>query len=219
MNVQEKEKQQKMIVQNLKGIESATAAAVTIKDTFSKKLQDLIMHGSQTYSQEFLEKEIQKVKSDFAAKMTTANDDIAKRLEELRTLIHDRDEALDLSNPALTSALSLIQTIGSNLTYEDAQKINKNFAYDQSALNAIRSAYQAFGVSHTGKIDSLIYNVDEVIEGLKGLAYDGFVRDGSINFFSGKLSKFAALEGATVEALPDAQGANDSIRRAAGLPV
>ena len=219
MNVQEKEKQQKMIVQNIKGIESATAAAVTVKDTFGKKLKDLTMHGSQTYSQEFLEKEIQKVKSDFAAKMTTVNDDIANRLEELRTLIHDRDSVLDLSNPALTSALSLIQTIGSGITYEQATKINANFIHDQSSLTAIRDSYKARGVSNAGKIDSLIYNVEEVIEGLKKLAYDGFVRDGSINTFSAKLGKLATLEGTTVETLPDVQGFNDSVRRGAGLPV
>ena len=219
MNVQEKEKQQKMIVQNIKGIESATAAAVTVKDTFGKKLKDLTMHGSQTYSQEFLEKEIQKVKSDFAAKMTTVNDDIANRLEELRTLIQDRDSVLDLSNPSLGNALNLIQVIGSALTYESAQQINAGFLHDLSALRAIRTAYQSRGATNTGKIDDLIYNADEVIEGLKTLAYDGFVRDGSINFFAGKLSKFAALEGATVEALPDMQGVNDSFRRGAGLPV
>jgi len=219
MNVQEKEKQQKMIVQNIKGIESATAAAVAVKDKFRETMNNLTMHGMETYSQEFLEKKVQETKNDLAAKMTKVNDDIAARLEELRTLINDRDAVLDLGNPALTSALSLIQTIGSGITYEQATKINANFIHDQSSLTAIRDSYKARGVSNTGKIDSLIYNVDEVIEGLKKLAYDGFVRDGSINTFSAKLGKLATLEGTTIETLPDMQGVNDSFRRGAGLPV
>lgn len=219
MNTQEKEKQQRMIVQNLTGIESATKAAVTIKDTFGKKLKDLTMTGSETYSPEYLEKEIQKVKSDFAAKMKTANDGIVRSLEELRTLLNDRDAVLDLSNPALTNALSLIQTIGSGLSYEQAQQINANFLHDLSALRAIRAAYEAQAVVGLGNIDGLIYNVDETINTLESLAYQGLVQDGSINFFASKLSKFATLEGATVEAMPDVQGANASMRRAAGLTV
>lgn len=219
MNTIEKEKQQKSIVQNLGGIDLAVKAAVTAKDGYRAKIQDLTQHGTKTYTQEHIEQAMNKIKSDMAASMVTVSQDIAKRLDELGKLIHERDAVLDLSNPALSNALSLIQTIGGGLTYEDAVKINANFTHDQSALNAIRAAYKARGVVSTGKIDSLIYNADEVINGLKELAYQAFVQDGSINFFADKLGKLVSLEGTTIETLPDMQGADEAMRRAAGLRV
>ena len=219
MNAIEKEKAQKMIVQNLKGIESATKTAVTEKNASLAKIKDLTMNGTRDYSPEYVEKEIVKVKADLQAKMTMANTDIAKRLEELRTLLHDRDAVLDLSNPALTNALSLIQTIGSALKFEEAQKINANFLHDQSSLRAFRAAYLSRGVVSPGNIDALIYNADQTIDNLKELAFQGFVQDGSVNFFATKLDILARLEGTSVEKIPDEQGAMDAIRRSAGLPV
>lgn len=219
MNTIEKENQQKKIVTNIKGIESATAEAVKAKDAYRATLRDLNMRGTQTFSHEYLEKEINKIKGDFASKMTAVNDNMVKRLDELQTLIHDRDSALDLNNPALSSAMTSIQTIGSSLTHEQAVKINANLMHDQSALNLIRSAYEARGVTSTGNIDGLIYDLESEIEKLKELAYDGFVREGSINTFANRLAKLATIEGATIEKSPDAQGLDDAWRRGAGLRV
>jgi hypothetical protein len=219
MNTIEKENQQKKIVTNIKGIETATAEAVKVKDTYRGILRDLNMHGTQTFSPEYLEKEINKIKGDFAAKMTAVNTNMVKRLDDLQTLIQDRDSVLDLGNPALSSAMTSIQTIGSSLSHEQAVKINQNFYNDQNALNMIRSAYQVHDVINTGKIDGLIYDVESEIEKLKELAYDGFVREGSINTFANRLAKLAEIEGVTIEKNPDKQSLDDSWRRGAGLKV
>lgn len=218
MNTQEKEKVQKMIVQNLEGIDRANKAAVTAKNAFREKLKALALLDKD-YSQEYMEKELIKLKSDIVEKMVSVNKDIAARFEDLRIMYHDRDAVLDLGNPALPGALSLIATIGGNLTHSQAVKINANFLHDQSALDAIFTAYKSHGVVFNGNIEKLIYNADAKVDELKKLAYEAFVQEGSLNTFANVLSKLAALEGATVESLPDLQGANDAMRLAAGLPV
>jgi hypothetical protein len=216
MNAEEKAKQQRFIVQNLGGIETQIKALVTTKDAFRAKVNDLTMNGSKDWSPEYVEKELVRVKADIQAKMVTANTDMVKRLEELRGLLRDRDSVLDLS-PALGAALSLIQTIGAGLTYDQATMIQANFIHDQSGLRALRDAYKAQGVVSPGAIDGLIYNADSVIDNLKVLAYQGLVQDGSINTFATALSKLAALEGLTVESTPDQAGVMAAVRKAAGL--
>lgn len=217
MNTEEKEKQQMRIVANLKGIESTVTAAVKVKDAARAKIQDLNMNGMKTYSQEHVETEKQKIKNDLAVKMANANDDIEKRLDELLTLIRERDAVLDLGNPALANAFLMIQTIGAGLSRDQLVKINANVLHDQSSLNAIRDAYRAKGITNGGGIDELIYDAQARIDKLKNLAIDGTVRDGSINNFSNELAKLAELEGTTVEKLPDLQGLDMTINRAAGL--
>jgi len=216
MNTIEKEKQQKMILQNLGGIESKIQSIVSAKDAYRQKLNDLAT-GQTDFSKDYLDRQTDQVKQDWAAKMQAANTDMKNRFEELRGLLHDRDSVLDLSNPALTNALSLIQTIGSNLTFEQAVKINANFVHDQSALRALRDAYKAQSVVVPGNIDAMIYDTDSSINNLENLAYQGLVQDGSINTFASAFSKLAALEGMTTEAMPDQQGDLEALRAAAGL--
>jgi len=219
MNTTEKEKQQKVINILIAGVEFGTRQFVKVKDSYREKLTDLNMNGLAKYSQEYLEKEIEKVKSDFAAQAQKAYDDMVKRLEELRTLLNERDAVLDLSNPALTNALSLIRAIGDDLSHEEAVKINANFVHDQSGLRALRAAYKANGVISPGEIDGMIYSADAVIDHLIDLCYGGFVQEGSINAFASAFSKLAKLEGMTVESTPDAIGLEESFYRGAGLQM
>ena len=216
MNTVEKEKQQRFILQNIGGIASAIQSIVSAKDAYRQKLNDLAV-GRNDFSKDYLDRQIDQVKQDWAAKMQAANTDMKKRFEELRGLLHDRDNVLDLSNPALTNALSLIQTLGSSLTFEQAIKINANFVHDQSALRMLQDAYKAQSVVSPGNIDAMIYNADSSIDNLESLAYQGLVQDGSINFFASAFSKLAALEGMTTETMPDEQGDLEAIRAAAGL--
>lgn len=217
MNVEEKAKQQKVINGLISGVEFAVKQAVAAKDDFKAKFQDLNAHGTQVYSQYEVERRMNELKNVIAAKMQTANKDMAERLENIRTLIKERDAVLDLSNPAMGAALSLIQTIGSSLSYDEAMKINANFIHDQSALRALKAAYQAHDGASFGDIDSMIYDINSVIDNLKELAEDALIRDGSINFFASKFAKFSELEGVTTEKLPDLAGFDEAIRAGAGL--
>ena len=111
----------------------------------------------------------------------------------------NEDVAWTIVNPALTNALSLILSIGSGISFEEAVKINANFIHDLSALRAIRAAYKARGVASPGGIDEMIYNADALIDKLKELSYQGLIQEGSINTFAFKLSSLAAREGLTTE--------------------
>jgi hypothetical protein len=211
------EKAQRMIIQNLTGLELTIKNIVTGRDTYRQTLNKLAVQGGD-YSQEYLERTITKTKSDYAAKMQAANTDIIARLEELRGLYVDRDSVLDLNNPAMQSALLSISTIGGALKFDRAVKINANFIHDQSSLMHLRDAYLAHDLNNAGNIDALIYNANDVIDDLEKLATDCLIYDGSINTFANKLSKLAALEGLTIEKVPDQQGALSAMRAAAGLP-
>ncbi len=216
MNTIEKENQQQKITQNIKGIETATNAAIKSRDAHAEAMKQLTMHGRETFSAEYVDREMQKKQVEFYSQMQQAYKGVETRLEELRTLLHDRDAVLDLTSLALTNALMLIQSTSGNPSHEQAVQINQNFRYDQSALRAL---YSAYGGRDLGNIGEMMYDLDETIEALKKLAFAGIVQDGSINFFANKFAQFAKIEGVTTEKTPDNRGYDDSIRRAAGLSV
>lgn len=213
MNTQEKATQQKYIQSNLTGLGKVIEKLVKDRDGHSEQLQALNMTGGKQFTPEYLEKEMQRVKVNFSVKMTEAYKDIEARLENLRKLLAARDEVLDLTNPAFQTALTLIQAVGEP-SLEQAAQINENFKYDQKALQAIFSAY---GKKDLGGIGKMIYNRDEVIDGLKELANDCTVKEGSVNFFASRLAKLAAIEGVELVANPDDRGTMEAMRRGAGL--
>jgi hypothetical protein len=214
MNAQEKATQQKYIQSNLTGIGAMVEKLVKDRDAHSELMHSLTMHGTQQFSHEYLEREISKHKNNFAVKMAETYKDIESRLENLRKLLASRDEVLDLTNPALNTALVFIQSVGNSPTHEQAAQINENFKYDQPALRAI---YSAYGQKDIGGIGKMMYNRDEVIDGLKELANNATVKDGSVNFFASRLAKLAAIEGVELPANPDDRGTMEAMRRGASL--
>lgn len=214
MNAQEKATQQKYIQSNLTGIGAMVEKLVKDRDAHSEELTGLTMHGTSQFTPEYLEKEIERIKARFAVKMRETYNDIEARLENLRKLLAARDETLDLSNPALSTALALIQAAGGEPSHDQAVSINQNFKHDQQALRAIFSAY---GQKDLGGIKGMMYDIDEAIDGLKELAHNATVKDGSVNFFASRLAKLAALEGVELIANPDDRGTMEAMRRGAGL--
>lgn len=216
MNTEKKQAQQANIHKSIKGIETAILKAVAMRENHFADIEKL-MRESQTYTKEYIDLERQKKKDNFSAEMSGVHKDVEKRLEELRTLIHERDDVLDLANPAFIGAVTLIQAVKpENITHEQAQQINANFANDQKALSAI---YAAYGNRDLGNIGKMMYNADSAVNGMVELARTCFTGDGSVNQFAGKFSQLAQLEGATVEATPDQRGVMDAARKGAGLPV
>lgn len=214
MNVQEKATQQKYIQSNLIGLGAMVKRLVQDRDGHAEQLTALTMYGTQQFKAEYIEAETSKIKSRFAVKMAETYKDIETRLENLRKLLAARDDVLDLTNPALNTALVLIQAANGAPTHEQAAQINENFKHDQKALAAIFSAY---GQKDIGGIGKMIYNRDEVIDGLKELANNCTVKEGSVNYFASKLAKLAAIEGVELEPNPDERGTMEAMRRGAGL--
>ncbi len=214
MNVSEKVTQQKYIQSNLTGFGAVIEKLVKDRDTHAGELQALNMHGRETFTAEHIEREAMRKKTAFAVKMSEVYKDLEARLENLRKLLAARDEVLDLTNPALNTALVFIQSVGNAPTHEQAAQIHENFKYDQQALRAI---YSAYGQKDIGGIGKMMYSRDEVIDGLKELANNCTVKEGSVNSFAAKLSKFAAIEGVELPQTPDERGFDESFRRGAGL--
>ena len=213
MNVQEKAQQQKVIQSVLTGLGAVIAKLVKDRDANAAQLQDLNMNGGKQFSQEYLEKEMQRVKVNFSVKMTEVYKDIETRLENLRKLITERDAVLDLTNPAFQTALTLIQAVGEP-SLEQAAQINQNFRYDQKSLNAIFSAY---GKKDLGGIMGMMYEVNSKIDELKELANNCTVKEGSVNYFASRLAKLAAIEGVELVSNPDERGIMEAYRIGAGL--
>lgn len=214
MDAKQKQIQQGYIQSNLTGLGAVISKLVKDRDEHAAQLQALTMDGGKMFTAEYIEAEISKLKSRFAVKMAETFKDIEARLENLRKLLAARDAVLDLANPALSTALALIQAAGGAPTHEQAVSINQNFRWDQQGLMAI---YSAYGQKDIGGIGKMIYNRDEVIDGLKELAHDATVKDGSVNYFASRLAKFAAIEGVELPASPDERGTMEAMRRGAGL--
>lgn len=214
MNVAEKATQQKYIQSALIALGAMIGKLVKDRDAHAAALQGLNMHGMETYTVEYIERETMRMKSAFAVKMSEAYKEIETRLESFRKMINDRDAVLDLTNTALNTALVMIQAVDGAPAHEQAAQINQNFKHDQKALQAI---YSAYGQKDIGGIASMMYDVDSTVEGLKELANDCTVKEGSVNFFASRLAKIAALEGVELPKTPDERGYDESFRRGAGL--
>lgn len=214
MDAKQKQIQQEYIQGNLKGIAAVISKLVQDRDAFSAKMQDFNMHGRAQYTQEFFEQEAARMKSVFMSAMEAVNTDLQSRLDNLYKLIAARDETLDMSNLAFGTALNLIQAAGGEPSHEQARVIHESFKYDQQALKALQGVYHGKDI---GGISKMIYDLDEVIGALKKLATDATIRDGSVNAFSSRLAKLAAIEGVELPANPDDRGTMEAMRRGASL--
>lgn len=209
MNVQEKQKQQQVIIGILQGIDFQLQQAVKRKLQFSAATKDLIEHGTATYSQEMVSKQIANTKVAYQTDISAIGAKIIASLESLRKLIAERDAVLDLTNPSLANALRLINESRGNLPFETMVQINNNFLHDQSALRALQAAYKSQNLA--SNVDSLIYSADSTIDALEETVKDQFSLDGSVNYFSSQFAKFSALEGLKIDASLDQAGLLDAM--------
>ncbi len=196
--------------------------AVIASDAYRKRLADLKLQ-KDTYAADYIEEQKGKMRSELSAKHATAHSDTKAQLEKLATALRELDQ-VDMGNPTLVSTLNHIHNVGKNLSFENIQQLNAQFAYDQPALKLLQSAYKAAGVDYDGGLDKQIYSVDSMMNEIGKAADDAFLHGGSINHFSSKVAKYAELEGHGsrgfgFEGTPDPEGANEVMLRAAGLPA
>ena len=114
--------------------------------------------------------------------------------------------------------MKLIELSGAEIDTETTRKINDSFAYDQSALQALRDIYKAKGVVYNGDLDKQIYDPESAFNNAREWAYNSMVQEGSLNIFSTAISKIAALEGIDFPKIVDEVGSYNVMRSAAGLP-
>lgn len=196
--------------------------AVEIRNAYRKKLSDLEAQKN-TYSAEFLEKSRNDAEQAMKASMQNLHNEFTAQAEKLFAALTELHNSLDLADPKLQTALNVINTIGPDLIGSDLetstiQKINAQFAGDQSALKILRSAYKAKNIVFTDGIDDQIYSLTDAVLNITRQAGETFLQGQSINALAAVESKYAVLEGyADFEKMPDPVGFDETLRAASGL--
>lgn len=216
MDPEARKKQQNIIRAVIEGIDNKVKKVVDLKTQLRNALAD-IENKRAVFLPAEIEKLINAAQSDYSSKLGSIGQEVNKSLDDLSLLINERDSELDLSNPALTNALNLIQTVGKKLPYETILQINENFLFDQPSLRVLQAAYKAADIAGTGNLEEMIYSPGELIANLKKDVDQTFNQDGSLNYFNSRFSKIAVLEGQPVELTPDQEGVYAAMRRGAGI--
>jgi hypothetical protein len=196
--------------------------AVVIRDEYRKKLSTLEAQR-KTYAPEYIEDQQNRARQDRDKALAALYEDYSAQVVKLDAALTELNGQLDLTSPALSNALKLIDMIGPDLVGADLEssiieKINQQFVGDQSALKVLRAAYKAKGVIYDGGLDKQIYNEFDAVRQIFSRAEEAFLHDGSINALAAIGSKYATLEGFTdFETMPDSIGFDEALHQGAGL--
>lgn len=200
----------------LNGINMSNLQAVKAKDAYRAELQNLDQKR-EVWLPEEVDKLVTKEKQKLAEKLESINQSINKSLDDLSKLTSENDGFMDLGNPVLANALSIINNSKDNLSFEAKLVINQTFAGDQSSLKLLQIAYKSAGV-HDAGLSDMIFNSQESITHLRNVAGYSFTVDGSLNTFCSEFSKFSQISGGVmVDQNPDQQGMVEKMRLSAGL--
>jgi hypothetical protein len=191
--------------------------AAKAKDAYRARLAELEKQ-KDTYTPEYIKELQDKARAALQASNQALYNDTTIQIEKLQNALSELHSSLDLTDPALQTALSLIKNVGKDLGSENILKINASFAGNQSALRVLQAAYKAAGVLYDGSLDRQIYDLDSSIQTMNQSAYEALMQGGSVNALAGTIGKVAKLEGYTdFETLPDPSSVNEAARAAAGL--
>lgn len=189
--------------------------AAALKDTYRAELEKI--SKMTEFTVEYQEDRRKEAGQNLAEGLQALYEDVEKQAEKLQAALLDMHGQADLANPALTNALKIIELAGPELGGESIQMINAEFSGNQPSLRLLKAAYQAAGVVYDGGLDKMIYNLEDVGKVIIGQAKNSLLASGSLNTLAGVVGKYAAYEGLEFEKSPDPIGANEFIRRAAGL--
>ncbi len=175
---------------------------------------------SPEYIQNFVDPKVTEANAGLAALKQASLEKIYGLIDDLNKLAEAKHAKLDLSNPAWTNALKLIELSGASIDADTVRKINAQFANDQSALRALRDIYKAVGVRYDGGISDMLYEPDVAFEALQRIAVDALSGSNTtLNELSYAIQQVAAKEGIDFPEQVDPVGADNGMRMAAGLPV
>jgi hypothetical protein len=169
------------------------------------------------FSEEYLKDLQGKAQADMQAANQALYGDAMTQIEKLKSALVELHSSLDLGNPALTNALSLISVVGPDLGVENILRINAPFAGDQPSLRLLQAAYRAKGVAFDGGLDKQIYDPETAIQAIGSQVYAALQQGGSLNALAGAVGKLAAFELLEFETFPDTVGFSEAMRAGAGL--
>lgn len=208
------------IVDNVKSAQNDYAGQLAGIDALSKD-----------YTPEYLASKKQAAIGEYRAKSQALYADAQKQLEKLSGALTEIHGSLDLSDPTLANAVSLIKSVGSGLSSDDKLKINAQFATNQPALKVLQAAYKSAGVVGDGGLDRQIYDPEVAVQVLDQYAQAALVGNSCSPFcFGVEIGKIAKLEGidfpqgepfpsmaGNTPATIDVNKASEAARAAAGL--
>jgi hypothetical protein len=186
---------------------------------------------SKEYNPDYIAAQKQKAANTYGANSQGLYTSAMDHLEKLKGALLELNDQLDLTDPALKTALDLVKVAGSELSYADVAKINSSFVGNQPALRVLQAAYKAAGIKSDGGLDHMIYDPESAVGVLGQYAQAALVQDGSVFSFGVAVGKIAKLEGVDFpEGNPfpsmvdqpftgDLTRAAEAMRIAAGLPA
>lgn len=206
-------------------LQSFMKEQVKARDAYRKANADLReLEKTGDYKPEYIEKKRSEIDSDFRVKNAAAYKNALDLIGKLTGTMQTRySEPLDLSDPALTNALNVINLAGANLDHLELNKIIDSFTGNPAALKTLRSVFQKQGMSKAEeRANSLLYEPAFVEQRLREVADSSIRQGGSLNAFAGEINKLAVKEGMSFPldggGSIDPVGVAEAFRAGAGLP-
>lgn len=142
-----------------------------------KHADDLkVVTDNQTYAEEYKDKIRTSLNDDFRAKTKANYDSAVTIIEKIKEIALTQQQNFDISSQALTNALTLISSIGNEISWDTIDDINETFRGDPKSLNVLRSVYKKNDISCKSNSTPII-EIDELMhEAYFGLikAVEGF---------------------------------------------
>jgi hypothetical protein len=146
------------------------------------------------YNEAYIQSQKDKALADLNLKYQELYEDTQKQLDKLQGALEELHGSLEIS-PALANAVSIIKSIGPDLSTESKRKLNAQFAHDQASLLVLQEAYKSAGAKYNGGLDRQVYSISDQLENLKKRAYDLSRQDISPFRFGVEVGRLATFEG------------------------
>jgi len=205
---------------HLTTLNSAIKNAIKARDSYRAQAAKLEKQR-ETYTADYLKAQAEKARAEYLNARAALWPNVSAELDALRATLGELHSSLDLSNPALVNAITLIRQAGKGLPGESIRQINSQFLNDQAALRLLAGVYKDAGLTYNGRLEEQLYDAESAVLAAAQYASAAFQNEGSLNTFSAQLAKIAGMEGHNdlADRLPDVQGWTESAFQGAGLKL
>lgn len=202
-------------------LESLLKKQATARNVYRDSVAKLLSQ-SAVYAEEYIEAKLAELRQELDAIHAKGREEANVLIEKLVSEMEARHaEPVDLTDPALTNLMSIINLAGTQLPHEEVTKAVETFVGNPASLKVLAALFEAKDMPYAlEKTREKLYFPGDVQKVLMTQADDSFRFDGSLNAMATKLAQIAAREGVEYgDRLPDPVGADNVMRQAAGLPI
>ncbi len=212
-----------LVQDHLSTLELFLRKQATERETYRKQRASIV-ENQNGFLPEVAEKQLTDLDSKTRQKWAAAYEEVCGLIESLVTGSQARyEEPLDLSDPSIIPALTIIQTVSTALPFEGLKRLIDSFTGNPAALKILNAAFEGRGMTAGVElVKQRLYDPAFVEVRLKEVAVISIGQGGSLNAFAGEVNRLMAIpEGMTFpldngESI-DPQGVLISMRKAAGL--